>query len=114
MPSAPAERLAYSCWLSQQEAALAPAIHRLTELRRQGLTGPMIVGDFVRRGIAPLKHRHRPLWELNQVCGSVPRRKYHMTMVHLTTCMTFLQPGTNHVMKEGIVPLVEDSLADEV
>ena len=74
----------------------------------------MIVGDFVRRGIAPLKHRHRPLWELNQVCGSVPRRKYHMTMAHLTTCMTFLQSGTNHVMKEGIVLMFEDSLADEV
>ena len=72
----------------------------------------MIVGDFVRRGIAPLKHRHRPLWELNQVCGSVPRRKYHMPVVHLTTCMSFLQPGTNHVMKEGIVPLFEDPLAD--
>ena len=37
-----------------------------------------------------------------------------MTMAHLTTCMTFLQPGTNHVMKAGIVPLFEDSLADEV
>ena len=37
-----------------------------------------------------------------------------MTVAHLTTCMTFLQPGTNHVMKEGIVPLFEDPLADEV
>ena len=37
-----------------------------------------------------------------------------MTMVHLTTCMTFLQPGTHHVMKEGIIPLFDDLLADEV
>ena len=44
VPSVPAERLAYSYWLSPQEAALAPAVLRLTELRRQGLTGPMIVG----------------------------------------------------------------------
>ena len=28
--------------------------------------------------------------------------------------MTFLQPGTNYVMKEGIVPLFKDPLADEV
>ena len=28
--------------------------------------------------------------------------------------MTFLQPGTNFVMKEGIVPLFDDPLADEV
>ena len=37
-----------------------------------------------------------------------------MTVAHLTTCMTFLQPGTNFVMKEGIVPLFDDPLADEV
>ena len=48
------------------------------------------------------------------MCGSVPRRKYHMTVAHQTTCMTFLQPGTNFVMKEGIVPLFDDPLADEV
>ena len=62
----------------------------------------MIVGDFIRRGIAPLKHRNRPLWELNQVCGSVPWKKYHMTVVHQTICMSFLQPGTLFVMKEGL------------
>ena len=32
VPSVPVERLAYSCWLSPQEAALAPAVLRLTEL----------------------------------------------------------------------------------
>ena len=74
----------------------------------------MIMGDFIQRGIAPVQHRQRPLWELNQVCGSVPRKKYHMTVAHLTTCMTFFQPGTNYVMKEGIAPLFDDPLADEV
>ena len=48
------------------------------------------------------------------MCGSVPQKKYHMMVAHLSTCMTFLQPGTNYVMKEGIVPLFEDPLADEV
>ena len=37
-----------------------------------------------------------------------------MTVAHLSTCLTFLQPGTNYVMKEGIVPLFADPLADEV
>ena len=65
VPSVPAERLAYSRRLSPHEAELAPAVLHLAELRGKGLTGPMIVGDFIRRGIAPLQHRHHPLWELN-------------------------------------------------
>ena len=90
VPSAPAERLAHSWRLNSQEAMLTPAILHLTELQNAGLSEPMIVGDFIQRGIAPLKHRNRPLWELNQVCGSVPWKKFHMTTVHQTICMSFL------------------------
>ena len=48
MPSAPAERLAHSQKLRSQETVLAPAILRLAELHDMGLSGPMIIGDFVR------------------------------------------------------------------
>ena len=37
-----------------------------------------------------------------------------MAVVHQTICMAFLQPGTTFAMKGGIVPLFDDSLADEV
>ena len=71
VPLSPAERLAHSWRLSSQEDALTLAILRLTELQDMGLSGPMIIGDFLWRAIAPLRHRNRPLWELNQVGGSV-------------------------------------------
>ena len=46
--------------------------------------------------------------------GSVPRKKFHMTVVHQAICMSFLQPSTPFSMKEGILPLFDDLLADEV
>ena len=56
VPSTPAKRLAHSRRLSSQEAVLTPAILHLAELLGMGLSGPMIIGDFIRRGIAPLRH----------------------------------------------------------
>ena len=46
--------------------------------------------------------------------GSVPRKKFHMSIVHQAVCMSFLQPSYPFSMKEGILPLFDDPLADEV
>ena len=91
-PYYPAERLAHSKERSSQGEALVPVINRLAALRARGVTGAMILADFLRRGIAPLQFWSRPLWELTQVGGSLPQSRFHLT--ETTWALTM---GTLHV-----------------
>ena len=57
------------------------------ELRDSQVTGAMITGDFVRRGIAPLQCRPQPLWETRQGIGSrIPPEMLKGKMHFLLPC----------------------------
>jgi hypothetical protein len=45
-----------------EDARLKPVLERILELRESGLTSVMVVADFLRRRLAPLRERARPSW----------------------------------------------------
>ena len=45
-----------------EDARLKPVLERILELRESGLTSVMVVVDFLRRRLAPLRERARPSW----------------------------------------------------
>ena len=97
MPTAPVESLANSKDVSSQDEALLPAIERMTELRDNKVTCAMITGDFIRRGIAPLKRRPQPLWEARLKMGTlVPSKPLGMKMAFLILGVPYCLPSGVH------------------
>ena len=45
-----------------EDARLEPVFERIRFLRDAGLTSVMVVADFLRRRLAPLRERARPCW----------------------------------------------------
>ena len=45
-----------------EDARLRPVLNRINDLRRVGLTSLMVVADFLRRRLAPLREHARPAW----------------------------------------------------
>ena len=103
VPTAPAESLANSRDISSQDEALLPIIRRFMELRDSQVTGAMIIGDFVRRGIAPPQRRPQPLWETCQAIR--PRVSPEM----LKGMMPFLLPRERHDLPPGDFSLLDRS-----
>ena len=48
-----------------RDARLAPLVERMQELKAAGLTGAMVAKEFIRRRIAPLQRRSRPVWMIS-------------------------------------------------
>ena len=64
LPTAPAVKS--SGWEHDElrDARLAPLVERMQELRAAKLTGAMVAKEFIRRRIAPLQRRSRPVWRI--------------------------------------------------
>ena len=103
MPTTPTESLANSRDVSSQDEALLPIIRKFTELCDSQITGTMIAGDFVWRGIAPLQRRSQPMWETRQEIGS------RISPEMLKGKMFFLLPGERHDLPPGDFSLLDRS-----
>ena len=101
MPTVLAESSANSKDVSAQDEALLPIVRKFAELRVGQVTSTMIIGDFVRRGIAPLQRRSRPLWETRQGTGS------HVSSEMLKGKMLFLISGVQYDLPTGNFSLLD-------
>ena len=101
VPTAPAESLANSKDPNAQDEALLPIVKKFEKLRNSQVTGAMIVGDFMRRRIAPLQRRPRSLWETRQETGS------HTSPGILKGKMHFLLSGERYDLSVGDFSLLD-------
>ena len=62
LPEGPAMAKKRWEYLPDDFDSLRPVTARISALRAAGLTATMVVGDFVRRRLAPLRERDRPAW----------------------------------------------------
>ena len=82
---------------------LAHVWRRLTRLKDLGVTAPMVVKEFIRRCIAPLQRRSRPMWAFP---GSKDRMRLHEPGLPLEAQQTMLElltsdPLPDNILEEG-------------
>ena len=62
VPEAPPVKNSHWCKSALRGANNAHLVGRLGYLREEGLTGQLVVADFVKRRIAPLQAHNQPMW----------------------------------------------------
>ena len=93
-----------------------PVLNKIKMLAESGLTSLHVLGDFLKRRIAPLKQRPRPAWsftDLNDCSrthhaeGSDLTQEALEVLVRAVTGDAFIPE--NLILPQGVVPLCEDS-----
>jgi len=91
-------------------------LSKIRALAESGLTSLHVLGDFLKRRIAPLKQRPRPAWSFTglQGCsrtyrgeGSDLTQKGLEVLVRAVTGEIFIPEHL--ILPQGVVPLCEDS-----
>jgi Putative gypsy type transposon len=92
-----------------------PILERIAVLAKDGLTSTHVLGDFLKRRIAPLQHRRLGAWTYTgpNDCGRVQRgENADLSQDHLEILVQGItgEPfvGEHLILPNGIVPLCED------
>jgi len=97
-------------------SAFDPVLSKIRTLAKSGLTSLYVLGDFLKRRIAPLKQRPRPAWSFTrpQDCSRSHRgedsdltQESLEVVVRAVTGEIFVPEHL--ILPQGVVPLCEDS-----
>ena len=99
--------------MDPEDSKLTIATTRIHRLKAAGLKVEMIASDFIRRCIAPLQNKGRPVWEYKNAADVMRLRpgidNDLTTMGHGFLCHQLFKSATVEDLSAGVVPLCNNS-----